>query len=163
MGRTVSLVRGPRREEDTFYLRGESFFNVATRVEELGGGDSGFLRYYGGRSPHEQSHGESFLGLAANRFAGEGLYLLDEPEAALSPGRQLAFLKLMDNLVRLHGSQIVVATHSPILMAYPDALIYEFGEHGIRATTYEETEHFSLTRDFLLNPSVYLRELFRDS
>lgn len=163
VGRALNLVRGPRREQDTFYLRGESFFNVATQVEEFAkepGPD--LLQYYGGRSPHEQSHGESFLALATHRFKGGGLYLLDEPESALSPGRQLAFLKLLDEQVRHRGSQFLIATHSPIFMSYPHATIYEFSECGIRKTAFEETEHYRLTLDFLSNYKVYQGALFRD-
>lgn len=164
VGRALNLVRSTRREQDTFYLRGESFFNVATRVEELaqepGGGD--YFRYYGGRSPHQQSHGESFLALATHRFAGEGLYLLDEPESALSPARQLSFLKLLDRQARRGGSQFIVATHSPIFMSYPEATIYEFSERGILRVSFEETEHFRLTLDFLSNYKVYQQALFRD-
>ncbi len=155
-GSALKLQRGVRREKDTYYLRAESFFNVASRIDELGIP----LRNYGGRSLHEQSHGESFLALATNRFAGEGLYLLDEPEAALSPARQLAFLKILH--AHASGSQFVIATHSPILMAYPNATIYEFNDRGIQPVGYEETDHFRLTRDFLNSRDVFLRELFRE-
>ena len=103
---------------------------------------------YGGRSLHEQSHGESFMALLKNRFGGDGLYLLDEPEAALSPARQIEAMSRLHELV-LKGSQFVIATHSPILMAYPDALILQCGRDGIRPIAYEDTEHFRITRDFL--------------
>lgn len=157
IGRALNLVRGVRREKDNFYLRGESFFNVATQVDEFGA-----ISSYGGRSLHEQSHGESFLALATHRFKGHGLYLLDEPESALSPGRQIAFLKLLDQQVRHRGSQVVIATHSPIFMSYPEATIYEFSEHGIQKVAFEETEHYRLTLDFLSNFQVYHGALFRD-
>jgi predicted ATPase len=133
------------RPRDGFFLRAESWFNVATQVEQLGVGDS-----YGGRSLHEQSHGESFMALLKNRFHGNGLYLLDEPEAALSPARQIEALQRFHELVR-QDSQFVIATHSPILMAYPDALILQCTPNGIRPVRYEDTEHFRITRDFLLH------------
>jgi predicted ATPase len=155
LARGLEIARGIRREKDGFFLRAESFYNVATQIEELGVP----VQYYGGRSPHQQSHGEAFLSLATNRFAGDGLYLLDEPEAALSPSRQLAFLRLMHQQVDVLNSQFIIATHSPILMAYPDALIYHFTDDGIAPIEYEQTEHYALTRDFLLNPKQYLTHL----
>jgi predicted ATPase len=133
------------RPRDGFFLRAESWFNVATQVEQLGVGDS-----YGRRSLHEQSRGESFMALLKHRFHGNGLYLLDEPEAALSPVRQIEALQRFHELVR-QDSQFVIATHSPILMAYPDALILQCTPSGIRPVRYEDTEHFRITRDFLLH------------
>lgn len=154
----LQLVRSPRRQRDGYFVRAESFYNVATNIEELGVGGS-----YGERALHAQAHGESFLALALNRFGGNGLYILDEPEAALSPQRQLSLLALMDDHVQHRGSQFIIATHSPILMAYPDALIYELSEeHGIRIVTYEDTEHFQITRDFLNNRQAFFAELFSD-
>lgn len=126
---------------DCFFLRAESFYNVATYAESLAVSP-------GGRSLHHQSHGESFMSFFMNRLFGDGLYLFDEPEAALSPQRQMAVIPLLHRLLA-EGSQIIIATHSPILLAYPNALIYEFSEHGIRKIAYEETEHFMVTRDFL--------------
>ena len=133
------------RPRDAFFLRAESWFNVATQVEQLGVGDS-----YGRRALHEQSHGESFMALLKHRFRGHGLYLLDEPEAALSPTRQIEALQRFHELVQ-QDSQFVIATHSPILMAYPDALILQCTSGGIRPVRYEDTEHFRVTRDFLLH------------
>jgi predicted ATPase len=128
---------------DGWFLRAESFHNVATEIDSRG------IAYgYGGKSLHEQSHGEAFLALLTNRLQGHGLYLFDEPEAALSPQRQLAVLTLIHRLV-YHRSQLVIATHSPILLAYPHARIYEFSERGIRETAYQETEHYQVTRNFL--------------
>ncbi len=158
LGRCMELEPWLRKEKDGFFLRAESFFNVATRIDELGIP----LKYYGGKSPHEQSHGESFLALAANRFAGEGLYLLDEPEAALSPARQLSFLRIMHLLIEGMSSQFIISTHSPILMAYPEAWIYHFTEDGLTRIEYEETEHFRFTRDFLNNREAFLHRLFQD-
>ncbi|AEG92355.1 AAA family ATPase [Ramlibacter tataouinensis] len=146
------------RAKDGFFLRAESFFNVATEIENLDAdpwGGPPVIGSYGGRSLHEQSHGESFLALITNRFGGKGLYLLDEPEAALSPSRQLAVLSRIHDLI-CDDSQFIIATHSPILMAYPDAWIYEFSAEGIRRLTYEETEHYQVTRNFLSNPKRML-------
>ena len=141
----LRIAKGYRRQRSGFFLRAESWFNVATQVDELGVADG-----YGGRSLHEQSHGESFMALLKNRFKPEGLYLLDEPEAALSPARQIEALSRIHELV-LQDSQFVIATHSPILMAYPDALILHCGPTGLQPIRYEDTEHFRITRDFLLH------------
>jgi predicted ATPase len=111
---------------------------------------------------HEQSHGESFLSLIKNRFGPDGLYLLDEPEAALSPGRQLTLLARIHDLVQRGRSQSLIATHSPIVLAYPEAAIYLLSERGIAPVRYEETEHFSLTREFLIHRDRFFRELFVD-
>jgi predicted ATPase len=149
-------VRSTRRPRDGFFLRAESFFNVATSIEQIGVIDS-----YGGRSLHEQSHGESLLALMLHRFGGNGLYLLDEPEAALSPSRQLAVLRRIHDLV-LANSQFIIATHSPILMAYPGAKILQLSGAGFAEVHYEETEHYAVTKEFLNNPMGMLDELFGD-
>jgi predicted ATPase len=149
-------VRGHRRPRDGFFLRAESYFNVATEIERLG-----VVNSYGGVSLHEQSHGESFLALAMHRFGGDGLYILDEPEAALSPQRQLTLLSIVNNLVEDRASQFVIATHSPILIAYPEALIYRLAPNGIERVAYEDTEHFRITRDFLNSPERYFKTLFQ--
>jgi predicted ATPase len=154
---TFRLTRGIRREKDGFFLRAESYFNVGTQIDELGVASS-----YGGRSPHEQSHGEAFVALANHRLRGNGLYIFDEPEAALSPGRQLALLQIMRRLIEETRSQFVVATHSPILMAYPGALIYQLDPEGIAPIRYEDTEHYQVTRTFLADPSRYFKHLFAD-
>ncbi|TWT96035.1 recombination protein F [Botrimarina colliarenosi] len=140
---------------DAWFLRAESLYNVATEIERVGSLDG-----YSDRSLHEQSHGEAFLSLAENRF-GQGLYLLDEPEAALSPQRQLSFLVLLDDLVK-KGSQLVIATHSPLLMSYPTARIYEFNGRGIEPIDYEQTEHYRVTRALLESPERMLRQLLGD-
>ena len=152
----VRLVRAPRRPRDSYFLRAETFYNVASAAEDYGRETA--ESHGGGRSPHEQSHGESFMALVLHRLGGNGLYLFDEPEAALSPTRQLALLAAMHRLVA-SGSQFIVATHSPILMAYPGALIYEFYEKGVRPVAYTETEHYVVTRAFLGNPERMLRNL----
>jgi predicted ATPase len=157
----LRISKGIKRPRDGFFLRAESFFNVATEIENLDAEPSlgpPVIGSYGGRSLHEQSHGESFLALMTERFGGQGLYILDEPEAALSPQRQLAVLSRLHDLV-LDNSQFIIATHSPILMAYPEACIYQCGADGITQVAYEETEHFQVTRDFLANPARMLRRL----
>lgn len=159
--RFIRIARGIRRPRDGFFLRAESFFNVATEIEKLdaeGGAGPPIGPSYGERPLHEQSHGESFLALLVNRFHGEGLYLLDEPEAALSPSRQLSVITRIHDLIQ-ERSQFIIATHSPILMAYPEAYIYSFSTEGIRRVKYEETEHYRITRDFLSNPQRMLRVL----
>lgn len=137
---------------DAWFMRAESLFNVATEIENLGVQSS-----YGPRSLHEQSHGEAFMSLVENRFS-QGLYFLDEPEAALSPQRQLEFLVLMHRIIQ-KDSQMVIATHSPIIMSYPDALIYSFGERGVQAVAYKDTEHYRVTRSFLESPERMLTHL----
>lgn len=154
----MRLVQSWRRPRTGFFLRAESFFNVATLLEDLG---PHVMQHYGGRSLHEQSHGESFLALVLHRFGPDGLYLLDEPEAALSPLRQMSVLRRIHDLVR-EGCQFVVATHAPILLAYPDAWIYELDEQGIRRVEYDQTATVKTTREFLNNPEGTLRELFAD-
>lgn len=156
----LRIAKGFRRPRDGFFLRAESFFNVATEIENLDEEPGGqkIIDYFGGRSLHEQSHGESFLALMTERFGGQGVYILDEPEAALSPQRQLAVLSRIHDLV-LADSQFIIATHSPILMAYPDACIFNCSTNGICEVAYEDTEHFQVTRDFLANPSRMLRVL----
>ena len=151
-------IRSALPPKDGFFLRAESFYNVATNIEELG---RGLLESYGGVSLHEQSHGEAFLALFLHRFRGEGLYLLDEPESALSPSRQLALLVRMHDLAK-SASQLILATHSPLLMAYPGARIYHLDEAGLREVAYEDTEHFRVTRAFLDDRETMLGELFSD-
>jgi predicted ATPase len=159
--RYLRLVRGLRRPRDNYFLRAESFYNVATEIERLDA-DSGLgapiMGAYGGKSLHEQSHGESFMTLVMERFRGSGLYLLDEPEAALSPSRQLALLARIHQLA-MAGSQFIIATHSPLLLAFPGALILSLEAKGIRDVTYEETEHFAVTRRFLQDHRSMLRKI----
>jgi len=156
----LTLGKSVRRARDGFFLRAESFFNVATEIERLDQGPGGppIIGHYGGTSLHQQSHGESFFALMLHRFGGNGLYVLDEPEAALSPQRQLAMIARLHQLVQSR-SQFVIATHSPILMAYPDACIYRIGEHGLQPVQYEQTEHYQVTKAFLANPARQLERL----
>lgn len=158
---SLRLAKGHKKPKDGFFLRAESFFNVATEIENLDKDPSAgplVADSYGGKSLHEQSHGESFLALLNNRFGGQGLYILDEPEAALSPQRQLAVLSRLHDLV-LDKSQFIIATHSPILMAYPDAYIFECSADGIKRIEYTETEHYLVTRNFLADPQRMLKVL----
>ena len=140
--RFVRPIRSPGRVQDGFFLRAESFFTVASYLEDAG------ASRYGDRPLHEQSHGESFFSMFDNRFIGDGLYILDEPEAALSPSRQLSFLARLHELV-LARSQLIIATHSPIILGYPNAWIYQVSDHGLKRVAYEDTEHFQITRSFL--------------
>ena len=160
----IRLVRSARRPRTDFFLRAESLFNAATYLEQLKddlgvGGDP--LAPYGGRSLHEQSHGESFLAVMINRFGPDGLYLLDEPEAALSTQNCLTALRRIHELVSA-GSQLIVATHSPIVLAYPEATIYHCGEHGLEAIDYEDADPVRLTRSFLGARERFVHELMRD-
>jgi predicted ATPase len=145
-----------QRVTDGFFLRAETFFNFATYLEEVG---SPFLAY-GGKSFHQQSHGEGFLALFENRIE-DGVYLLDEPEAALSPGRQLTFLSILHQLASMKVAQFIIATHSPILLTLPGATVLSIEEGKLREVSYRDTEHFQLTRDFLNAPERYHRHLFR--
>lgn len=160
----LTLSRTSNRPMDGFFLRAESFYNWATELDELEATPfcGGVLRSYGGKSLHEQSHGESFLNLLTQRIDGQGLFLFDEPEAALSPQRQLSMLVRMHDLVD-DFSQIIIATHSPLIMAYPDAWIYHFGPEGIQRIDYEETEHYLITRRFLQDRHTMMKRLFADS
>ena len=159
----LTLVKGVHQPKDGFFLRSESFFNVASEIERLdsGGGGSKLIHSYGSRSLHEQSHGESFMALLTNRFQGRGLYILDEPEAALSPMRQMAMLTRMHQLVK-QQSQFIIATHSPILMAYPGALILEVTPGGIRSIPYDKTDNVMVTKQFLNNPDRMLKVLMEE-
>lgn len=152
--RYLKTSRGVNRHKDGFFLRSESFYNVATEIEKLDEDPDAIgppiINSYGGKSLHEQSHGESFWAVFYNRFFGNGLYILDEPESALSPTRQMAMLLRIHELVK-QNSQFIIATHSPILIAYPNALIYEFSEQGIQVKKYQETELFKVYKDFLNN------------
>ncbi len=154
----LHLTWTPRRVSEGFFMRAESFFNFASYIDELAMDDPRVFNAYGGRSLHEQSHGESFLSLFNNKFES-GIYILDEPEAALSPARILAFMAVINELEQSGRAQFLIATHSPMLICYPGAVIYQFDEQGIEETTYEKTEHFHLTKSFLNNPALYLRHL----
>lgn len=142
--------------KDGFFLRAESFYNTASYLDE----NSTMLRY-GGVSFHAQSHGEAFMSLMTNRFEGRGLYIMDEPEAALSPQRLLSLLVLINDLV-MRDSQFIIATHSPIVMAYPDADIILFSDRGMERVRYEETDHYRITKQFMEDPQRMIKYLLED-
>lgn len=143
-----------------FFMRAESFFNFASYIDQLAEENRNVDIYgaYGGKSLHHQSHGESFLALFSN-LRKNGIYLLDEPEAALSPQRQLAFLSIIHELEQSGNAQFIIATHSPILLSYPGATVLNVDDH-FATIDYQQTEHFKLTKDFLNNPQNYFRHLF---
>jgi predicted ATPase len=149
----LTLSWSPKVTEG-FFMRAESFYNFATYIDGVSD-----LRAYGGKSLHEQSHGESFLALFAHRFE-QGVYLLDEPEAALSPQRQLSFLKIVHDLATPGHAQFFIATHSPIILSYPDAVLFNLDGEGIQEIGYRETNHFLVTRDFLNSPERFFKHLF---
>ncbi len=160
----IKLVKGIQKPKDGFFLRAETFYNVATNIEELDsepapGGR--IIDSFGGVSLHEQSHGESFWATFMNRFRGNGIYLLDEPEAALSPIRQLSMLAHIHELVGQH-SQFIIATHSPIIMAYPNSKIIEFTDEGAKETTLEETSHYHIMKQFFDDRNRILHHLFNE-
>ncbi|MEE1946985.1 AAA family ATPase [Pedobacter sp. KR3-3] len=162
----IRTVRGVKRHTDGFFLRSESFFNVATQIEKLDEDETEnnlpkIMDSYGGVSLHELSHGESFWALFVNRFGGNGFYILDEPESALSPSRQLAMLYKIHQLIA-SGSQFIIATHSPILIAYPNALVYELGPNGLQARNYKDTELFKTYADFMKDSDGHVRQLLKD-
>jgi predicted ATPase len=160
----MRLVKSSCKPRDGFFLRAESFFNLASDIEHLDAESSPappIVDSYGAHSLHEQSHGESFLALLHHRFRGNGLYLLDEPEAALSPTKQLSVIRRIHQLV-VKNSQFIIATHSPILMAYPGGKILHLDETGSRQVTYEATEHYAVTKEFMNNPTRIVKEVISD-
>ncbi len=159
----LRIVRTRNRPSDGFFLRAESFYNWATELDELEATPfcGGALASYGGKSLHAQSHGEAFMNLLTQRLRGHGVYLFDEPEAALSPQRQLAMLVRMHDLVE-EFSQFIIATHSPLLMAFPGAWIYQFGPDGVQRVAFEETEHYRITRSFMMDHKTMMRKLFAE-
>jgi len=151
LGDYIRVQKSIKKPKTGFFLRAESFYNVATEIEKLDN-DSSFgpsiINSYGGISLHEQSHGESFFALMQNRFGRDGLYILDEPEAALSPNRQMSMITLLHQLVG-KGCQFIIATHSPILLSYPNSIIYEMRTNGLDQVDYEDTDTYSVTKHFL--------------
>lgn len=154
-----------QKHQNGYFFRAESFFNIANYIDylakECGGPEKAFAGY-GGKSLHEQSHGESFLAFFQNRLGDGGFFILDEPEAALSPQRQLALLTIINNMCKQSNAQFIIATHSPILLAYPNATIYSCDSGILTKISYEETEHYKITKNFLNNPELYLKHLFKD-
>jgi predicted ATPase len=160
----LTVVKGLNRPEDGFFLRAESFYNLASNIEELDREPmrgSKIIDSFGGVSLHDQSHGEAFFSTFMNRFGGNGIYILDEPEAALSPLRQLSMLSRIHELVNQH-SQFIIATHSPILMSYPSSNILELTENGIRETRVEETGHYKLMKQFFDDKDRFIHHLLKE-
>lgn len=160
----LRLRKGVKKPQDGFFLRAESFYNVASKVDDYAAESIGrinYLDYYGGRSLHCQSHGESFLALMQNRFHGNSIFILDEPEAALSPQRQLTALLMIGRLAK-EGSQFIIATHSPILLGLPGAQILCFDDGDLPPITYEETEVYQVMEMFINSRKVLLEKLFSD-
>ncbi|MBR5309919.1 MAG: AAA family ATPase [Oscillospiraceae bacterium] len=150
--------------KDGFFLRAESYYNVASYidgVDKIAAAAPPIIGAYGGVSLHEQSHGESFLALVQNRFGGRGLYILDEPEAALSPKNIMVLMAEMNRLIK-EDSQFIIATHSPMLMAFPGARVYEFCEDGIEEKDYQETEHFQIMKNFTHDPERMMKIIFEE-
>ena len=157
----LRVARGIIRPRDGFFLRAESFYNVASNIDQLdreGGGGMPIIASYGGVSLHRQSHGESFLSLVENRFGGKGLYILDEPEAALSPRGVIRLMQNMDDLVQ-DDSQFIIATHSPMLLTFPGAEIYQIKEDGIESVRFQDTDHYRTTVRFLQNPESAIEDI----
>lgn len=151
----IRLTKGIRKAKSGYFLRAESFYNVATKEEEYADSMHPSKRY------HEKSHGESFLAIAQNYLNANGIYIFDEPEAALSPQRQLTLLLDIYKCAK-EGSQFIIATHSPILLGIPDAEIYSFDQGEIHLCEYEETESFQVTEMFVNNRKALLQRLLSD-
>lgn len=157
----LTVSRGYKKHRDGFFLRAESFYNVASNIDDLDsepGLGPPIISNYGGASLHEQSHGESFMALVENRFRGNGLYILDEPEAALSPMRLMHLMCYMKDLLN-KNSQFIISTHSPILMTFPGAEVLEISKEGIMSVHYKDTEHFLITKRFMDAPERIIKDL----
>ncbi|RPJ96060.1 AAA family ATPase [Rummeliibacillus sp. TYF005] len=159
LGEYIRLSWSPKVTKG-FFLRAETFYHYASYIDALEDIPSRKYAAYGGKSLHHQSHGESFLSLFNNSFGGKAIYLLDEPEASLSPVRQLSLMKIIKDLE--DTAQFIIATHSPILLGYPNATIYNFDNDDLETIRYEETIHYILTKRFLQAPELILKELFQE-
>ena len=157
----LRVARGVVRNRTGFFLRAESYYNFASNLDALDedpeGGDA-LTAVYGGKSLHRQSHGESFLALVENRFFSNGLYILDEPEAALSPAGIIRLIRNMDRLAR-QNCQFIIATHSPMLLCFPDAEVYQITEKGIDSVRFQDTDHYRTTVRFLQNPESAIEDI----
>lgn len=159
----LRLKKGVYKPKDHFFFRAETFYNLATNIEELdreSSFGSKIIDSFGGKSLHQQSHGESFFSAFVKRFQGDGLYILDEPEAALSPLKQISMLARINELVQ-QGSQFIISTHSPIIMAYPDAKILQISDEGMGEVTLEESNHYLLMKQFFEDKDRLLHHLFQ--
>ena len=157
----LRLVKGAYQPKDHFFFRAETFYNLATNIEEMDSSPGGgfIIDSFGGKSLHQQSHGESFFAAFMNRFQGKGLYILDEPEAALSPLRQLSMLSRIHELVH-QESQFIIATHSPIIMAYPEAKILQLTDEGMNEAKLEDTDHYTIMKQFFEDRERLFHHLF---
>lgn len=154
-----------QKPNNSYFFRAESFFNVANYLDTLArecGGPEVTFKPYGGKSLHAQSHGESFMAFFKNRLGDGGFFIFDEPEAALSPQRQLSLLVIINEMCKKPNAQFIIATHSPILLAYPDATIYSCDGDTLRNIAYKDTSHYQITKQFLDNPDLFLHHLFKD-
>lgn len=158
----IKIIKGLRCPKSSYFFRAETFYNLATNIDDLDGGSFEILKAYGFKSLHEQSHGESFFAFFKNRLFNDGLYIFDEPEAALSPSRQLSFLTIINDLIK-NGSQLIIATHSPILLGYPDCDIFEIDGNIMKKVEYKDTFPYFITKQFLNNPDTILKELFNEN
>ena len=152
----IRLIKWCKSPKSGYFLRAESFYNVATAEEEYSKGKGGRPMHY-----HERSHGESFLALVRETFKGNGIYLLDEPEAALSPQRQLTLMLEIKRLVE-EGAQFIIATHSPLLLGLPGSEIINFNSECIKPCKYEETDSYKITKMFINDREQILKQLFKD-
>ena len=150
----ITIGRGVRDQNRGFFLRAESFYNVSTKAMQY---ERGYGPMYGNRTLHEQSHGESFLNFIKS-FTKTGIFIMDEPEAALSAQRQLSLFSRIAEMSR-EGSQYIIVTHSPILLAIPDADIIGFDQYGIRYLSYEDTESYRITEMFINHRETMVKEL----
>lgn len=159
----ITLIKGIKNPQNGFFLRAESMYNLATNIDEMDsiGGGARVIDSYGGISLHNQSHGESFFSVMLNRFSKNGIYILDEPESALSPSRQMSMITRIHELVK-ENCQFIISTHSPILMTYPDSIIYEIKNDKIKEVNVEETDNFQITKSFLSNKEKFLEILLND-
>ena len=154
----LCAVRADLSYRNAFFFRAESFYNVASEVDRIAQEDRRMLDSYGGISLHEQSHGESFMALFTNRLRSKGLYIFDEPEAALSYMNQLRFLVWMKEAVKA-GSQIIISTHSPVILAYPDAEIYVAEEGRLETTSCDDCYIYRDMLAFITNKDLVIKEL----
>jgi predicted ATPase len=152
-----------KKPHDGYFFRAESFFNLANYLDVVERMAPNPFASYGGKSLHEQSHGESFLAFFNNRIGKDGFFILDEPEAALSPQRQLSLLIIINTMVTTSNAQFIIATHSPMLLAYPGATIYSCDSTTLRPIDYTDTNHYQITKRFLDDPAYYMHHLFSPS
>jgi len=141
-----------------FFFSSQIFHNFAKLVDEWEADNPGQIDYFGGKSLLTQSHGQSIMSFFKSRYKIKGLYLLDEPETALSPKTQVELLILLREMGRLGHAQFIIATHSPILLSCPGAVIYSFDHVPVKVVSYEETSHYQIYRDFMMDPRKYAKD-----